>query len=257
LKRKTVVFTDLDGTLLNDNYLCDDIGDLIGGLLDLDVALIFCSSKTRAEIEVYRQQIGIGDPFIAENGAAIFVPKGYFSSKYAASNQVGDFNVIELGMSYLKVRSKIEETNRLFGVDIVGFGDMTAKEISEQTSLPLNICYLAKMRDYDEPFRILTGDENKIVRSFERDGLTVTRGGKFHHLLWGSDKGKATKTLSELYRQEIGDTLCTLGVGDSPNDFPMFDAVDKSFFIDGKSPGKSRREVWNEILCLVSNQSAI
>lgn len=255
MKLKTVIFTDLDGTLLDDKYRYDDIGDVICGLLTLNAALVFCSSKTRAEIEVYRHQLGIMDPFIAENGAAIFVPKGYFSSEYVATKQIGEYDVIELGTSYLKSRTKLAEVKRFTGADIVGFGDMTAEEVSEDTGLPLDWSKLAKMREYDEPFRILTGDEERAVCALDREGLTVTKGGKFFHLLGGSDKGKAIVTLSELYRQELGGALCTLGVGDSPNDLPMFDVVDKPFLINSNLLGKSRREVWNEILSLVSKRS--
>jgi predicted mannosyl-3-phosphoglycerate phosphatase (HAD superfamily) len=50
-------------------------------------------------------------------------------------------------------------------------------------------------------------------------------GGRFHHLVGSSDKGKAVQTLTELYRRDRG-PVRTVGLGDSPNDEPMLRAVD-------------------------------
>ena len=73
-----VVFTDLDGTLLDENYSYKETLPIISRLLELGFRIVLCSSKTRREIEFYRKVLGIDDPFISENGAAIFVSRDYF-----------------------------------------------------------------------------------------------------------------------------------------------------------------------------------
>ena len=75
---RTVVFSDLDGTLLDENYSFEVAQPVIARLKALNVPIVLCSSKTRLEIEYFRTKMGINDPFISENGAAIFVPSGYF-----------------------------------------------------------------------------------------------------------------------------------------------------------------------------------
>ena len=63
---KFIIFTDLDGTLLNhDNYSYGQNTELIQRLIP-DSPVILCSSKTVAEIRHLQQQLGLsGMPFVA------------------------------------------------------------------------------------------------------------------------------------------------------------------------------------------------
>ncbi|MFQ5918142.1 MAG: HAD hydrolase family protein, partial [Candidatus Binatia bacterium] len=62
-----IIITDLDGTLLNrQTYLLRDAALALDLIEARNIPLIFCSSKTRAEQEVYRKQLRIDHPFIVE-----------------------------------------------------------------------------------------------------------------------------------------------------------------------------------------------
>ena len=76
---KFVLFTDLDGTLLDANYSCELVKPVVKELKRKGVPIVFCTTKTRAECEYYRRELRINDPFIVENGSAIFIPVGYFT----------------------------------------------------------------------------------------------------------------------------------------------------------------------------------
>ena len=81
-----LVFTDLDGSLLDHhNYDFIDAMPQLRSLERLEIPLIPASSKTRVEIEQLRQKLGNTHPFIVENGAAVFIPQGYFSSRPAGT----------------------------------------------------------------------------------------------------------------------------------------------------------------------------
>ena len=68
-----VVFTDLDGTLLDsETYSYGKSLAMINRLRESGTPLIFCSAKTRVEQEVYRSELGLFHPFIVESGSAIF-----------------------------------------------------------------------------------------------------------------------------------------------------------------------------------------
>jgi mannosyl-3-phosphoglycerate phosphatase len=220
-----VIFTDMDGTLLDEDYLYEDAKPAIDLLLRSDIPIVLCSSKTRAEIEVYRREIGINDPFISENGAAIFIPKDYFSFSYKYTKQHLECNVIELGTEYSVLREKIEKINGMTGYKIIGFGDMTVEEIAEDCGLDLESARLAKEREYDEAFRIVDGDEKEISRLIREEGLNYTKGGRYHHIMGNNDKGKAIYTLTDLYTRKFKEVK-RIGVGDSLNDLPMLEAVD-------------------------------
>jgi len=71
-----IIFSDLDGTLLNqDTYSFNEGQKALKLLKKYNIPLIFATSKTRAEIEFWRKKIGNNDPFISENGGGIFIPK--------------------------------------------------------------------------------------------------------------------------------------------------------------------------------------
>ena len=252
---KLVVFTDLDGTLLDDTYSYENLKPIIDKLLSMNVSIVFCSSKTQGEIECYRQTMDIQDPFIVENGGAIIIPKNYFSFPPECSKHTKKYDIIELGVPYAVVREKLAKIKLETGAGIVGFGDLTAEEVAAETGLPLRMARLAKKREFDEPSRLLWGNEKEVLAAVEKEGLVFMKGGRYFHLLGGSDKGKATAALRDLYVRAFGGTV-TFGVGDSPIDMPMIKVVDVPLLVRSSSGGKNARlVVWRNVLRLVTQKA--
>lgn len=248
---KIVIFTDLDGTLLDEEYDFQSIAPLISQLIASNVSIVLCSSKTRAEIEFYREKMGITEPFVVENGAAIFIPKSFPPLNCTSTRETADYQIVELGASYSFVRKKLAKLKMMIAAKIAGFGDMTLGEIGKDSGLTLNLAKLAKKREYDEPFRILEGNEREVLSAIKKEGLSCTKGGKYFHLLGNSDKGKAAVVLSELYSQKFG-KIATFGVGNSRNDFSMLKVVDTPFLVRKTANKNANYAVWKEILNLAT-----
>lgn len=240
---KIIVFADLDGSLLNDKYEYYQIEPIIHQLLSLNVSIVFASSKTKNEIDFYRNKWQITDPFIIENGSAILIPENYFEIPYEFTRRVQGYNIIEFGTAYSIIREKLDVVRNCKGAHIVGFGDMTAEEIAKDSGLPLYLAQLAKKREYSEPFKILDGSEKEVLDAISGEGLCYTRGGRYLHALGNCDKGKATSILKNLYLQQFK-RIFSIGVGDSANDLTMLKIVDKPFFLDKTADKKA---VWKEI----------
>ena len=247
MKTKKVIFADLDGTFLDARYEYGEAKPIVERLVDSGCSIVFCSSKTKTEIEFYCKTMNINEPFIAENGAAIFIPKNYFPFNFANAKTTSH-NIIRLGSPYGMLREKLGEIKKKTASKIVGFGDMTLEELAFDTGLPMYLAKLAQKREHDEPFRIIQGNKLHILKAIKQQGLHCTRGGRYFHLTDNNDKGKATNILKNLYSQMFG-KIETFGVGDGPNDLPMLKAVDKAFFIK-KSPINSRLNAWAGILRL-------
>ena len=245
---KTVLFTDLDGTLLTEKYRFDETKPAITYLLAKNVAIVFCSSKTRLEIEFYRKQMGVCDPFISENGAAIYIPHSYFQHNYIYTRQTEDCNAIELGIPYVKLRQSIKKIAAKTGAKIVGFGDMTAQEIAQDAGLNFELARLAKQREFDEPFRIAEGNEKQVFAEIRNEGLGVTKGDGYYHLSGNHDKGSAVTLLNKLYVENFGRTR-TMAVGNSQNDLSMLKVADMSFFVEKTGDLGS---VWKRIAACVT-----
>lgn len=173
----------------------------------------------------------VKDPFIVENGSAIYIPKKYFSFSFSHDFSTKEYYVIVLGERYSRVREVVDR------LDVKSFGRMSVEEVSKVTGLSKNLAKLAKQREYSETL-VLNEDEKEKLRLIEKAGLKWTYGGRFYSVIGKTDKGKAVKNLMSLFKKEFG-KVESIGVGDSPNDFPMLEAVDKPFLI-GDEMGDER-----------------
>jgi mannosyl-3-phosphoglycerate phosphatase len=242
------VFADLDGTLLDHQYQYSETKPIVDKLTALGSSVVFCSSKTRNEIEYYRKVTGNNEPFISENGAALFIPKNYFTFEFPCKS-TSRYHVLRLGTPYKKLRAMLAEIKEKTAAEIRGFGDMTLEELAYDTGLPLDLAKLAKKREHDEPFRIVEGDKKGVISAIQSHGLSCIEGGRYFHLTGGNNKGKAVEVLKRLYYQMFAN-VSTYAVGDGPNDLPMLAAVDEPFFI--KKGVNGRLNAWKAILRHVS-----
>jgi mannosyl-3-phosphoglycerate phosphatase family protein len=237
--KSAVIFTDLDGTLLDhETYTFEPALQALRLIRESGVPLVICSSKTRGEIERYRQRLGNRHPFISENGGGIFIPTGYFDPvplpAAVSGDSSGGYAVIRLGAAYADLRRAMAELGSE-GFAIKGFGDMTASEVAAITGLSGEEAALAMEREFDEPF-IFEGDDESAGRlqmAVREKGFHLTVG-RFFHILGESDKGKAFDILAALYRQKLG-AISTIALGDSPNDIPMLERADFPVLV--KKPG--------------------
>jgi mannosyl-3-phosphoglycerate phosphatase len=226
---KPVVFTDLDETLLSrHSYSFAEALPALTLLKKRDIPLVICSSKTKAEIEVYRRQLKNGHPFIAENGGGIFIPKGYFSDMAGYPDfEENGYDVIVRGVRYERLREVLGDL-RAQGFALRGFGDMRAAEVAQLTGLSEEEATLAKMRHFDETF-ILDGDVQELRKAIRGTGLTITQGRLFH-LTGENDKGKAVEIVQDLYARAYGE-IVSIALGDSPTDAPMLARADSPVLV--------------------------
>ncbi len=226
---KQIVFTDLDGTLLDpQTYSYEKSLPALNQLKEHGIPVIFCSAKTRAEQEIYRRELGLSHPFIAENGGAVFIPRHYLPFAFDYHKSVDDLLVIELAIPYHRVRKLLSKIREKHSFTFRGFGDMSASEIAEITGLEIEFAKLAKQREYGEPVKFTPSgkkDISNFVTELGRVGLNWTYGGQLYHVTGGSDKGKAVKILIGLYRKMWGEVR-TVGLGNSLNDLAMLAQVD-------------------------------
>jgi len=226
-RTRLVVFTDLDGTLLEHaTYSFEPARPALEALLEAGIPLIFCTSKTRLETERWRRALANVHPFIVENGGAAFVPEGYFGAAARFDKRDGGYGVLEFGRPYADLRQALERIRAASGLPLRGFGDMAVEEIAARCGFTREDAALAAMREYDEPFVGADGPAlAEVERAARKAGLTVASGGRFHHLVGGSDKGRAVRALRDLYSRSRG-PVRTAGLGDSLNDETMLREVD-------------------------------
>jgi mannosyl-3-phosphoglycerate phosphatase len=226
---KQIIFTDLDGTLLDSKtYSYEKSLAAINRLKGKGIPIIFCSAKTRAEQEIYRRELGLVHPFIVENGGAILIPRAYFPFPFDYHKAVDDLLAIELSIPYSRVKKLLAKISKENDFRFRGLGDMSAAEVAEITGLNIEFAKLAKHREYDEPVKLDTSGEkdlSKFLAKLSEVGLNWAYGGRLYHVMGGGDKGKAVEILSGLYRKMWGE-ITTVGLGNGLNDLSMLSQVD-------------------------------
>ena len=221
-----VVYSDLDGTLLDhETYSFDAARQALDRLQAHAVPLIFCTSKTRAETEIWRARLDNTHPFIVENGGALFIPQGYFPMNLQAPARRDGYEVFEFGDPYVELVGALRAAAEESSCQVRGFHDMTVEEVGESCGIPTDQARKAREREYDEPFEITAGESDRLLAAIERRGKRWTRGGRFYHVLGANDKGLCVGLLSRLYRQTFRE-VSTAGLGDSPNDAAFLRVVD-------------------------------
>ncbi len=224
---KTIVFTDLDGTFLNhDNYSFEESREALIQIFNKKIPLIFTTSKTKIEVELLQQKVGIKEPFIVENGAAIFIPKNYKGFDFSFLENFETYNVYQLGLPYKNILEFYNSFKNEFGM--LGFSDMTDEEVLKYTGLSLANSKLSKKRDFTEP--IILKDVSKLSELEKialNNGIKITKGGRFYHLIGlNQDKGKAVAKCIKIFEEMYQTNIKAIGLGDGQNDVALLNNVE-------------------------------
>ena len=214
-----LIFTDLDGTLLDhETYSWEAARRALECLKLQKIPWVIVTSKTRAEVEFWRAELGNRHPFIVENGAAAFIPTGYFRHPIPGATRKRNYEVLEWGTRYPELVAALKEAARRSHCRIRAFHQMAAWDIAHDCDLPLQQATLAKLREYDEPFRVHDLKRvGPLLANIEHLGLRWTKGGRFWHITGANDKAVAVAAVRELYEHAYG-RVRTIGLGDAVND---------------------------------------
>ncbi len=243
-----VIFTDLDGTLLDHiTYEWEKARPALKLCKKLKIPIVFVSSKTRAEMDILRHRMSISAPFISENGGGIFFSKTDFLTLPPNASPVSGTEglwKLSLGLPYGHLVKALHEIREKLGLNLKGFSDMKVHEISHLTGLDAKASRIAAMREFDEPF-LITGekvsDKSALVKAAEEMGLSVTAGGRFYHLQGGNDKGQSMDMIGAWYEQSCGNVR-SIALGDSPNDFSMLERADYPVLVRSQRDFASLKE---------------
>lgn len=216
-----IVATDLDGTLLNHHdYSWAGARQALQVLEGRGVPVVFCTSKTRAEVEWLRSEIGNRHPFITENGGAVYLPAGAFRALSGQFPEKDGYLLIALGSEYPNLVAALAEAARESGCTVRGFAGASDAEVSAWCEFSEAEARMARQREFDEPFLLEDGDGEALASAIRRRGYHSTRGGRFWHIMGNNDKGAALAALRRAYLG-CGVPVTVAALGDSPNDLPL------------------------------------
>lgn len=205
-----LVFSDLDGTLLDHTTYCWKAAQpALDRLAVAQIPVILATSKTAAETIALQQEMGLSRyPAIVENGAGIAAAHG------GSQPEDGE---------YKRLRGILERLPKNLRAAFQGFGDMSGDEVAAITGLSPAGATLAQRRAFSEPglFRGDATDERTFLAALADHGVTARKGGRFLTLSFGKTKRDGMKDIIAQFA-----TPPSIALGDAPNDVEMLEAAD-------------------------------
>ncbi len=217
------VVTDLDGTLMDENYDISPAIKTIRWLADMSIPVIPCTSKTAAEVRHFRYVNHLHDPYIVENGAAVY---GFHE------DEVNEWELI-LGRSYKELRQVLKSLGKDVGYDLKPLNDLNTNEIYNLTGLKDQEITRALDRHWSVPFLNPPDIIFDKLKLFSKTyNVHIFKGNRMSHLLCeNSHKGKAVNNLKDYLQKP---NVQIIALGDSQNDIPLLEYADISIVIPGK-----------------------
>lgn len=222
---RAVVFSDLDGTFLDQHtYRPGPAADALAELSSAGALVVFCSAKTRTEMQHLHGELGLDAPFIVENGAAV-----------ADARRV----VASFGVPYTEVLADLSAAVAEAEATIRSYGDMTPAEIGALTGLSLEEAGRAQTREYSVTF-LIEGEtpavRSRLSEALASRGLQMVQGALFYSAQGPHDKGTAVRYLIDILHPRR-----TYAIGDFDNDLPMLRAVGTPMLV--QRPGGAHADV--------------
>jgi len=215
------VVSDVDGTLMDHSYDLTPAKETIRKLQKLSIPVILCTSKTASEVKVIRKELNLTDPYIVENGAAI----------YGESLEKVNGEII-LGKKYEYLEEILDLISKEIDYKLIPLNNLTDQEATQLTGLRGNSLNLMRDRHWSMPFLNPPSFlEEKINISCKKFKVEVLKGNRMSHLLSiNSNKGKAINALKKYSNIQ---NIQVIGLGDSPNDLPLLLNSDIKIVIPG------------------------
>lgn len=228
LRLPALVFTDLDGTLLDhDSYSAGAALDALRKLEAHGVPVIMNTSKTFAETLEYQALLQAPAPFIAENGGVICVPED-FPVAVEGDRQERGYRLLIQPPGIEAVVAGVQRIGAGLGLRFSTFHERDAAWVACQTGLDRHHADLARRRLGS--LALLWDDTGEKLASFQEalasEGLGLLRGGRFHHVVGCWDKASSMQQVVSLYASLGWSGIQCIALGDSPNDETMLAAAD-------------------------------
>ena len=216
-----LLFTDLDGTLLNKKtFEFKAALNLIKNCISKGINIIPNSSKTDLELDEICENLEIPKVYISENGSCIyglnFLSENLNEKVYLSRNKAVIFKNFSDNINVkLKKKCLILENETLQNqIEVLG--------------LPQNKISKAMNRKFSMPFIFLgnADEEIELKKNVKKNGLNIQFGGRVLSLGDKVSKGKAMMRFISLLSNETKKNYVSICVGDNENDFDMLDKSD-------------------------------
>ena len=225
---RLLLFTDPD-TLRDGRHDWTTMRDVVRELEDHGIAVVLWGNETRSEMELIQSDLNLQHPFISENGGGLFIRHGYFLKRPSIGRSIQSYDVLDFGRPYHEVAEALHEVARRHECPLIGFSVMSIEDVARECGLSLAQARLAKLREYDEPFRVVDREPttySRLCSALRRFGYRCFTHEDFHHATGVADKAQSIRTLTSLYSDAHDGYVLTVGVARAASETCLLQAVD-------------------------------
>jgi mannosyl-3-phosphoglycerate phosphatase len=204
------------------------------------IPLVLAGRGTRAQIEPLRRKLQHGHPFLTESGGGLFIPDGYFNLRLEGATRLGRNFCVPFGRTHAEAAAALPEIAEEAGAGVVGFSQMSLREIARNSGLSTRDAELYRQREFGEIF-FFTGETEKATRRFSQvareKGWEALPGDPFWELRGRlkQNRENAVGYLMGIYRKALHGRQRSIGIGSDARDLYLLSATDTAVVLPGHS----------------------
>lgn len=278
LETTSVLYIAVDELIPSRGAGVSGLDEFTAALDHQGIPSVWLTSRSRIGFDEPRRKYGHTHPFIAEGGCAVYLPEGYFHlkpaapsgpGKKAATIRFGRFTCIPIAEPLPAAKEALETLAEDTGTAVVTLGNLSPRELAQNTGLPQRDAELARQRDFDEVF-FFAGAADLEIERFVAEGRKRNLQLRPNGMLWsvavGASERNCIRELGKLYDRALRHHAHVVGLATeqlAPNLFPY---CERRILLRGRKTtesesGRNIREIplqasdlWEQLLGAVSGK---
>jgi len=229
-RAKIVVYCSVDPFLSSRGKFLHGFERFQAELDEREIPCIWLSSRSRLQLDDPRRRLSHTEPFIAEDGCAVYLPEDYFHLKSTKTVRLGRFTTIPVAQQLPAAADALEALSEESGVPVVPLRSLSPRELSQNIGLPNHEAEVVRQRDFDELFFFAGASDADIARFrslAERKNLSLREHGVLWSLALGADFRRCIRELGELFDRSFHSHANRFAVAPASASESIFPACDR------------------------------
>jgi len=206
LRTKPVVYCTVDPFLSSRGKFLYGFDQFQSELDEREIPCVWISSQSRLQLDDPRRRVSHGEPFIAEDGCAVYLPEDYFHLKPARTVRMGRFTCLPAAKEQPAAKDALESLTEESGVTVVPLRSLSPRELSQNTGLPGHEAELTRQRDFDELFFFAGASDDDLARFkslAQEKKFALRQHGAFWSIALGPDVRRCIRDVGDLYDRSL------------------------------------------------------
>jgi mannosyl-3-phosphoglycerate phosphatase len=248
-----VVYCAIDSLISVQARELTGFSTFLDALTEAEIPCVWCTSRTRIQLDAAIRKFGHGHPFVAEGGCGVYIPEDYFHLKPTTRTmRLGRFTCIPVATLLPAAAQTLEEIAEETEISVVPLSALSPRELSQNVGLPQKEAELLRQRDFDELFFFAgasDGDVQVFAEAAAKHRAALRHRDVFWSIAIGADMRKCVRELSTLFERSIRARPFNVALATREDGRNLFPACDRAILLKDRSelerttsPSSEKRE---------------